>query len=163
MAVYPKKKSWRVCYWYDKTPRCVFVEHGLAYITFYVQKPIEHLKALFWCPDGSRRAARGARINETALYISNSYGSAHARPRQWIGLTCPDPFDPGILTLFVIGRPWRHESLWCFCYRIHMRSFGSNTQNHEGDIRGSASVSYWPAHRAGLLCCNFFWSARKCL
>ena len=39
------KKNWiseilGVCYWYVKMPRCGCVEHGLEYITFYVQKHI---------------------------------------------------------------------------------------------------------------------------
>ena len=55
-----------VCYWYVTMPRCVCVEHGLAYITFML-KYIAHLVALFWFPAGPRRAARGTRICETAL------------------------------------------------------------------------------------------------
>ena len=31
-------KIFGVCYWYVKIPQCVYVEHGLVYITFYVQK-----------------------------------------------------------------------------------------------------------------------------
>ena len=41
------------------------MEHGLEYITFYVQKHTAPLVALFWFPAGSRRAARSARICET--------------------------------------------------------------------------------------------------
>ena len=60
-------KSLWVCYWYVKMPRYGYVEHGLAYVTFYVQKHKAHLAALFWFPAGSRRAARGALICETPL------------------------------------------------------------------------------------------------
>ena len=42
-------------------PRCGYVEHGLEYFSFYLQKHIAHMAA------GSRRAARGARISETRL------------------------------------------------------------------------------------------------
>ena len=30
-------KSWGLCYWYVKMPWCGCMEHGLEYITFYVQ------------------------------------------------------------------------------------------------------------------------------
>ena len=60
-------KSLGLCYWYVKMPRCGCVEYGLEYITFYVQKHITPLVALFWFPAGSRRVVRGARICETAL------------------------------------------------------------------------------------------------
>ena len=60
-------KSLGVCYWYIKMPQCGCVEHGLEYTTFYVQKHIAHLAALFWFPAGSRRVARGACICETPL------------------------------------------------------------------------------------------------
>ena len=43
-------KSLWVCYWYVKMSQCGCVEHGLAYITFYVQKHITYLVALFWFP-----------------------------------------------------------------------------------------------------------------
>ena len=46
-------------------PRRGWVEHGLEYITFYDQKHISPLVALF--PAGSRRTARGAHICETPL------------------------------------------------------------------------------------------------
>ena len=46
------------------------VEHGLDYIAFYVQNHIVHLAALFWLSDGSRRAARGARICDTPLLLA---------------------------------------------------------------------------------------------
>ena len=55
-------KSLRLCYWYVKMPRYGCVEHGLEYITVYVQKHIAPLVALFCLPTGSQRTARGARI-----------------------------------------------------------------------------------------------------
>ena len=60
-------KSVGVCYWYVTMSRCGCVEHGLQWITSYVQKHIIHLAALFWFPAGSRLAARGARICEKGL------------------------------------------------------------------------------------------------
>ena len=48
-------------------PQSGCVEHGLEYITFYVQEHIAHVGGLFWVPTGSRRAARGTRISETRL------------------------------------------------------------------------------------------------
>ena len=65
-------KSLPVCCWYVKMPQCGCVEHGLAYITFYVQKHIAHLVALFWFPADSRPAARGDRICENPLLASNA-------------------------------------------------------------------------------------------
>ena len=62
-------KSLRVCCWCVKMSRWGCVEHGLAYITFYVKKHIAHLVALFWLPAGSRQAARGALIFETPLLL----------------------------------------------------------------------------------------------
>ena len=52
---------------YVKMPQSGCVEHGLEYITFYVQEHIAHVGDLFWVPTGSRRAARGTRISETRL------------------------------------------------------------------------------------------------
>ena len=43
-------KSLRVYYRYVKMPRCWCVEHGLEYITFYVQKHIAHLAACSGSP-----------------------------------------------------------------------------------------------------------------
>ena len=60
-------KSLGVCYWYVNMPRCGWVEHGLKYITVYVQKHKYTIGDLFLSPVGSRRAARGARICQTCL------------------------------------------------------------------------------------------------
>ena len=38
-------KSLGVYYWYVKIPQCGCVEHGLKYITFYVEKYIAYLAA----------------------------------------------------------------------------------------------------------------------
>ena len=57
-------KTLGACYWY--------MEHGLEYITFHVQKHIAHFGGLFWSPAGSRQTAWGARISETCL-ISPRY------------------------------------------------------------------------------------------
>ena len=56
-----------VCYWYVKMPQCRCVEHGLQYITFYVQKHIAPLAVCSGPPPGSRWVARGVRIYETRL------------------------------------------------------------------------------------------------
>ena len=58
-----------VCHWNVKMPGCGCVEHGIDYITFYVQKHIAPLVALFWFPAGSGQAARGACICETHWYL----------------------------------------------------------------------------------------------
>ena len=55
-------KSFGVCYWYVKIPKCGYMEHGLADITFYVHKTYDTFVGLFWDPAGSRQAARGAHI-----------------------------------------------------------------------------------------------------
>ena len=70
-------KTLQVCYWYVKMPQCGCVDHGLAYDTFYVQKHIAYLIALFWFPAGSRRAAVGARICETPLLTSHQPAEAN--------------------------------------------------------------------------------------
>ena len=54
-------------YWYVKMPQCRCVEYELEYFSFYVQKHIAHLAALFWTPAGLQRAARGAQIFLTRL------------------------------------------------------------------------------------------------
>ena len=48
--------------------QCEYVEHGLEYFSFDVQKHIAHLAACSGPPTGSRRAARGARISETRSF-----------------------------------------------------------------------------------------------
>ena len=77
-------KFLEVCYWYVKMPQCGCVEHGLAYITFYVQKHIAHLVALLWF-QLVRRAARGARICETPLLRQpyEDFGARSRYPRHW--------------------------------------------------------------------------------
>ena len=60
-------KSLGVYYWYAKMLPFKCVEHGLEYITFYVQKHIAHLLALIWTPIGSRGAARDTHIWKTFL------------------------------------------------------------------------------------------------
>ena len=52
-------------------PRRSYVEHGLEYIAFDVQKYIAHLAASSGPPASTRRAARGARICETCLLLLN--------------------------------------------------------------------------------------------
>ena len=49
-------------------PQCWCVEHGLEYITFYVQKHIAQLAACSGPPACSRQAARGACICENRLF-----------------------------------------------------------------------------------------------
>ena len=61
-------KSLGVYYWYVKIPRCGYVEHGLEYFTFYVQKHIAHSAACSGPPAGLRRDARDAHISETRLF-----------------------------------------------------------------------------------------------
>ena len=46
--------------------RCEYVEHGLEYFSFYVQKHIAHLAACSGPPAGSRLTT-SARISETRL------------------------------------------------------------------------------------------------
>ena len=36
-------KSFGVCYWYVKVPQCRYIELGLEYIMFYVQKDMAPL------------------------------------------------------------------------------------------------------------------------
>ena len=61
-------KSFRVCYWYVKMPWCGCVEHGLEYITFYVEKTYSCFSSVFWFPSVSRRVNRGGCICETCLF-----------------------------------------------------------------------------------------------
>ena len=42
--------------------------YGLEYITFYIEKHIAPLEALFWIPAGSWRDARGGRICVIPLF-----------------------------------------------------------------------------------------------
>ena len=56
-------KSLGVYYWYIKMPRSGYVEHGLDYFSFYVQKHLTHLAACSGPPVGSWRAVRGAHIS----------------------------------------------------------------------------------------------------
>ena len=65
-------KSLGVYYWYVKMPRCGYVEHGLEYFSFYVQKHIADLAACSGPPAGSWRAARGARISKTRLLSTHN-------------------------------------------------------------------------------------------
>ena len=60
-------KCLEVYYWYVKMPRCGYVEHGLEYLSFYVQKYIAYLTACSGSPAGSQRATRGTRISKTRL------------------------------------------------------------------------------------------------
>ena len=76
-------KSLGVFYWYVAMPQFGCVEHGIWYITFYVQKHIAHLAALFWFPVGLRRAARGARICETPLLNRHKFLSLEILTLQW--------------------------------------------------------------------------------
>ena len=74
-------ESLGVYYWYVKMLRCGYVEHGLEYFSFYLQKHIVHLAAC----SGPRRAARGARISET-LYsplAPNLIADSRLAPSQW--------------------------------------------------------------------------------
>ena len=58
-------KSSRIYYWCVKIPQCGYMEHGLSYIIFYVQK---HMKALTKCYNpNSRQAARTVGIYDTRL------------------------------------------------------------------------------------------------
>ena len=61
-------KSLGVHYGYIKMPWYGCMEHGLEYLSFYVQKTYSTLGGLFWNPAVSRRAARGARISEARLF-----------------------------------------------------------------------------------------------
>ena len=61
-------KSLGEYYRYVKMPRCGYVEHGLEYFSFYVQKQKAHLAACSGTPAGLRRAARGTSISETRLF-----------------------------------------------------------------------------------------------
>ena len=45
--------------------RCGYVEHGLEYFSFYVQKHIAHMAACSGPPAGLRLVARGTHISET--------------------------------------------------------------------------------------------------
>ena len=57
------------------------MEHGLAHITFYVQKH-DTFNGLFWSPAGSRQAARRARICEARLLIEGEISHAPERHRM---------------------------------------------------------------------------------
>ena len=59
-----------VFYWYVKMPRCEYVEHGLEYFKFYVQKHIAHMAVCSGPPSGSRWAAR---ISESRLLPQGTY------------------------------------------------------------------------------------------
>ena len=58
-------KSLGVYYRYVKMPQCWYVEYGLEYFSFYVQKHIAHLAACSGPPAGSRQVTR---ISETRLF-----------------------------------------------------------------------------------------------
>ena len=60
-------KSLGVYYWYVKMPLCAYMELGLKYFSYYVQKYMAHLAACSGHPAGSRWAASGARMSETRL------------------------------------------------------------------------------------------------
>ena len=47
--------------------RCGYLEHGLEYFPFYIQKHIAHLAACSRPLAGSRRAFSGAHMSETRL------------------------------------------------------------------------------------------------
>ena len=66
-------KSLGVCYWYVKIPQCEYMEHGLEYITFYVQKHMAPLAVCSGSPVGLWRAARGARICVICLLQSQKW------------------------------------------------------------------------------------------
>ena len=54
-------------------PRCGCFEHGLEYLSFYVQKHIADLAACSGPPTGFWRAARGTRISETCLFPQSQF------------------------------------------------------------------------------------------
>ena len=66
-------KSLGIYYWYVKMPRCGCLEHGLEYLSFYVQKHIADLAACSGPPTGFWRAARGTRISETCLFPQSQF------------------------------------------------------------------------------------------
>ena len=62
-------KSMGAYYWYVKIPQCGYMEYGLKYIAFYVQKHIYNtLHSCHNFPAGSHQTTRGARIYETSLF-----------------------------------------------------------------------------------------------
>ena len=74
-------KSLGVHYWCVKIPQCGYMEHGLKYITFYVQWTYNTLHSCHNFPAGLRQAARGARICETSLlYCIVSFKN----PIEWV-------------------------------------------------------------------------------
>ena len=75
-------KSLGVYYWYIKMAQCGYVEHGLEYFPFYVQKHIAHLAACSGPPAGSRRATRGAHISETRLLHLRASNDFPCKPEQ---------------------------------------------------------------------------------
>ena len=61
-------------YWYVNMPRCGCVEHGLEFLSFYVQKHKAHLAACSGPNTGSRRAARGAHLD---VRLKGGSGTSH--------------------------------------------------------------------------------------
>ena len=107
-------KSLGVCYWSVKMPRCECEEHGLEYITFYVQKHIAHLAVCSWpqlvC-DGPLGAA--AFVKTSLSRIVKHCNREHSWTIWWIVASVCFVLVTDILTI--------HEIVSCIDLTQHQR------------------------------------------
>ena len=126
-------KSLGVYLWYVKMPRCGWVEHGLEYITFYVQKHIAHLTVCSGPP-----LARDGPLGAPA-FVKLS----HFIPRYIYHVVSTDQTHLRINSTMVLRGEWINVAN----YRMHLfhipQSFIQNRNVHLSVLNGALWEMEW--------------------